>query len=426
MNKNTPLAASAAMLALAVTAAPAAAADGHVTYLEAAGSADRPLVVAGSDRGVVFIGPDHTVFRAYHHRQTALEGADQPFLWVEDIDGDDRKEVVGAGTPSFVVDDNADPMWGIAEGCDRYFVGDFIDDTNAEVLCIRGATVAVWAFDGQEYFNWTGRGYSISACFGDDFDSDRKLEVACNLTNGDHLFFDIEEWFNDPNYDPPRTGPAPDAITRGGVDYSAVGATARGEQPLRVGAREVTLGFAGGALQLTTDGATATAQIGGSGIYSAIAADLDRDGRREIYVGGDDAVHVLSSDGTLIATVAANPDRATRDARVNLRSATANGLENSDREAVGAVVSEGLSEIQTCYAQRMGSDQFTRVGTMLWELSVDDGGRVSSASKRHSSLRNGPLESCVQGALEDLRFSPAESGSGSVSVALEFDFVDRI
>lgn len=415
-----------ASAALGLLSSTAFAADGHITYLEEVGSGDRPMILAASDRGIAFIGADHTLFRTYAHAQTAFDPATQPFLWVQDIDGDNRSEFVGAGVPSFVIDDNGDPMWGVLEGCDSYYVADFIDDSTQELMCVRGANVAVWSYDGQEYFNTENHGYSIASCASDDFDGDRKSEVACSLTDGNHLFFDVEDWFNDELYDPLREGPAPSPETVGGVDVSEMAAIAAGEQTIRVGAREVTLGFAGGALQLAVDGApAATVQIGGSGIYSATSADLDRDGIAELYVGGDDAVHIIHLDGTLVASVTANPSATTRDARVTVRSATANGLEESDRDAVKAIVEEELDALTSCYSRRMGSDQFTRVGTMLWELSVSSSGSVSDAQKRHSGVRNESLESCVADVLEDLRFSSPSEDSGSVSVTLEFDFVDR-
>ncbi|MFT6400526.1 MAG: hypothetical protein ACJAYU_005304 [Bradymonadia bacterium] len=416
-----------ALAAALILPATASAADGHVTYLEEVGTPERPMVIAGSDRGVVFIGAEHSLFRAYHHEQTAHDATTQPFLWVQDIDSDGRSEYIGAGVPSFVVDDNADPMWGVLDGCDSYYVGDFIEDSAAELLCIRGSSVRVWSYDGQEYFNWEGSGYSISECFGDDFDGDRKMEVACNLTNGNHLFFDIEDWFNDPTYEPPRDGVAPDALTTGGVDRTAMAGLAAGERELSVGGSSVTLGFGGGAVQLTVDGAPGgTVQVGGTGIYSAAAADLDGDGTYEIYVGGDDAVHIIRLDGTLVASVPANPNATSRDARVTVRSATANGLEDSDRDVVRASIEEEIAPFVSCYSRRMGADQFTRVGSMLYELTVDDDGDVTSASKRHSGIRNDRLESCIEGALEDLEFSPATDGTGSVSVTLDFDFVDTL
>ena len=424
-SKTTFRLSAAALAAALALPSLAHAADGHVTYLEEVGSPDRPMVIAGSDRGVVFIGADHSLFRAYHHQQTALDASTQPFLWVQDIDSDGRSEYIGAGVPSFVVDDNADPMWGVLDGCDSYYVGDFIEDRAAELLCIRGSSVRVWSFDGQEYFNWQGSGYSISSCAGDDFDDDRKMEVACNLTNGNHLFFDIEDWFNDPEYNPPRDGVAPESMSSGGVDRAGMAALASGERELSVNGRTVTLGFGGGAIQLNVDGVSGgTVQVGGSGIYSAAAADLDSDGTWEIYVGGDDAVHILRLDGTLVGSVAANPSATTRDPRVTVRAATANGLGNSDRDAIRATVEGGIDDFVSCYSRRMGADQFTRVGSMLYELTVDDDGDVTSASKRHSGIRNDSLESCVEDAFEDLEFSPATDGTGSVSVTLDFDFVD--
>ena len=93
---------AAATFVVAILSGTALAADGHVTYLEAAGPGDRPMVLAGSDRGVVFVGADNEMFRAFHHSQSASDGVEQPYLWVEDIDADGRSEYVGAGSPSFV------------------------------------------------------------------------------------------------------------------------------------------------------------------------------------------------------------------------------------------------------------------------------------------------------------------------------------
>lgn len=383
------------------------------------------MVIAGSDRGIVLIGADHTLFRAYHHDQTAHDTATQPFLWVEDIDGDSRSEYIGAGNPSFVVDDNGDPMWGVAEGCDSYYVADFVDDATFELLCVRGASISVWSYDGQEYLTWEGRGYSISGCTGDDFDDDRKFEVACALTDGNHMFLDVASWFNDPDFDPMREGPPPEVMNPSGVDYSGMEAVASGAQPLTVNGRQVTLGFAAGALTMTAGDAVTTAQIGGDAIYSATSADLDSDGVSEIYVGGTDAVYIVRLDGTVVATIAADPNNTEREAVVTVRSATANGLEDSDREVVGEAVNAGVEDFTSCYANRMGSDQFTRVGTMLYELTVSDSGRVTNAAKRHSGLRNSSLEGCIEDALEDLRFSEATNGTGTVSLTLGFDFVDR-
>lgn len=411
----------AAAAALTATAASAYAEDGTITYLHELGTSERPMVLAASDRGVVLIGADHTVFRAFHHEQTAREGVAQPFLWVEDIDGDREDEIVGAGSPSFVIETNGDPQWGVLDGCSQYFIGDFIDDRNIEVFCRGERSMRVWSWDGQPWFEWTGRGYSIGDCYADDFDSDRKMEVACSLTNGNHLQFDIE-------YDGPeeRDGEVPEVRNTGGISTNRVSQNASGERALQLGDREVTLGFSGGSIQVSADGAPiASLPVGSSAIHSALSADLDNDGQNEIYVGGDDEVYVIAADATLAATVPANPNSMTRDARVELNSATANGLENSDRDAIGEIVGGAMDDVRGCYASRMGADQFTRVGRMLYQLTVDGNGRVSGSRKLHSDLGNEALEGCVEDELEALRFSPATAGSGMVSVTMSFDFVDR-
>ena len=409
---------AAALVGGALLAPNAFAADGHVTYVADVSTYDRPLVMAASDRGIVFVGPGGELFRGFHHNQTAPDGVDQTFLWVEDIDRDDEVEFIGAGSPSFVVDSNADPMWGIGSGCMQFFVGDFIDDRNVEVLCRNERSVEVYSFDGQLYFEWSGGGWNIGTCHADDYDDDNQLEMYCELTSGNHLQFDFE-------YAEPEEQEGPyDPTNSPGVDRSQAQAAARGERELRMGSQSVTVTYSGGIVLSAGGTQIASVSVPTSNIYSATTADLDGNGTPELYVGGDDAVFVISNTGELIATVPANPSSFSREARVELRSATANGLENSDREAVAGVIEGEMDRLTRCYSDRMGSDQFTRVGTMLYELSVSDSGRVSNSQKRHSGLRNSSIESCVEGVLEGLTFSPASGGAGVVNVTLNFDFVD--
>lgn len=409
---------AAAFSSTLLGAAVATAADGHVTYLQDASTYDRPMVLAATDRGIVFIAADHTVFRSFHHTQSGRAGVDQPWLWVADIDGDREDEFVGAGSPSFVVETNGDPIWGFPEGCEQFFAGDFAESDNWEVFCRRERDVEVRTYDGQLYFEWSGRGYELGACYASDYDGDAELEVQCEMGDAARLSFDLE--YSDPEEQAEAAIPE----AQRGVDVGSVAGAANGS-PLQVGSSTVTLGFSGGAITVTSNGAiTGSATVPTSGIYSAIAADLDQNGQSEIYVGGDDAVFVLSAEGQLLATVPANPDAMSRDARVSVRAATANGLENSDGAAVRAVVDSALDDIRSCYSDRMGADQFTRVGQMLWELTVDDEGSVSDTNKRHSSLRNTALDSCVEGVLEGITFSPASDSEGLVNVTLDFTFVD--
>jgi hypothetical protein len=411
----TPLAA----LCIGLPATVASASDGAIDFLSAFGTSERPLVAASSARGVVLIGPGATLFRGFASDRSRLP-SDQPHLWMMDIDQDGAVEIVGAGNPSFVIETNGDPQWGV-EGCLQFFVGDFIDDRSIEVLCRQQRGIRIWSYDGQEYYQWEGgRGFNVTGCFADDFNSNGRQELVCGLSNGRHLHFDFD--FAEPEE---KDGPPPEAPNVGVDRSSAMGAVSG--TPLRLaGGSSVSVAFAGGAIVLS-DGSgaqIATVPVSAPSIHSAIAADLDNDGTSELYVGGVDEVYVLSPTGTLLGTVPANPTRFRRDARVTVRSATANGLVDSERDTIRAVVDGGLDALATCYSGRMGRDTFTRVGQMVYELTVDGRGRVTQSAKRHSGLRNSDLERCVEQAFGRLSFPNASSGTGTVGITLDFDFVD--
>jgi hypothetical protein len=422
MVRKSVLAGLVTSAAVFAAAGSASAADGRIFHLAAVADGDRPMVVAASDRGLVFVGADQKVFRAFKHQQTARRGVTQPFLWIEDIDSDRRLEFVGAGNPSFVIEDNGNPMWGIAGGCDQFFVGDF-DATNGtrEMFCRSARGMTVLSYDGVEVFKWEGRGYNLTDCVADDFDSDRKTEVACNLSNGKHLFFDV-----DASQAIERDGAAPDVEERSGIDSAAQASLVDGSTPIPSAGGDLVVRVEGGSAVVTRGGGPfATFAITG-GLYSAVAADLDKDGKTELYLGGTDAVYVVDADGKLAATITANPDRARRQARVTVTSATANGLQNSDRDAIRATVEGSLNTLNQCYGDRMGRDQYTRVGQMVFELAVNKQGTATDAARRHSDLANRDLETCISNALKRIKFTGATADRGTVSVRLTFDFADTL
>jgi hypothetical protein len=111
---------------------------------------------------------------------------------------------------------------------------------------------------------------------------------------------------------------------------------------------------------------------------------------------------------------------------VTVKSATANGLTVSDRDQVKATVEKGSAPIMKCYSDNMGRDQFTRVGDMLFEVTVNKQGKAVEAVKRHSSLANRDLETCVGNAIKKIGFSAATTDKGTVNLRLEFYFVDAL
>jgi hypothetical protein len=406
------------VISLSAAASSAVAADGVVGFLAETGTDERPMLAVGTDRGLVFLAADNTMYRSFSHSRTAMDGAEQAWLFYDDVNNDGTPDFVGAGAPSFVVSHEGEPLWGITGGCEQLFVGNFLDDPSQELFCRNGGEVFVWSWDGQMVLEWDGGRRDMGVCFADDYDGDRKLEVQCDVSGGGHLAFDLD--FSEPEE---RAEPATSA-TQSGVDLSALSAAASGASPIQVGGNSVTLGFADGAIQFNAGETLVSIPVNSATIHSALAADLNRDGSSEVYVGGIDEVYVLSDAGQLLATLPVNPDSTTRDARVSIRSATANGLENSDRDAIRATIEGAGASLTGCYSRQMSSDRYTRTGEMIVELAVGGDGSVSDSTKRHSSLRSPALETCIMGELEDIAFSPAIEGSGIVNVTIDFDFAD--
>lgn len=409
------------VLFLALCCAPlTASAESGVYHLERVGTREAPLLVAATAHGVVFISPDHEVYRGFRHERTARTGVDQPWLWVTDVDNDRNNEIIGAGRPSFVIDHDAQPLWGLTVGCEQFWVGRFTRDPRQELFCRRGDNIELYAIDGTRIFVWEGRGFRAGSCYIDDFNSNGMLNVACQLPGDNHLFFDFT---GEPDE---RTGPAPDTMARSGsVDPSTNQAIITGERPVRVGRTPHTLRFEDGTLRWSTsDGASGSVALPTPSIHSAAGANLGSGDR--LYIGGTSEVFVVDvASSELVATIPADPRQLTREPQVRVRTATGNRLVDATRETIGGIIGEALPDITRCYADRMGQNQYTRTGELIFQLTIDGQGRVSQARRQHTTLRNAELESCIEQVLRRQSFPEASEGEGIVMTAFEFDFVDR-
>ena len=413
---------------VAVPVLTSAAPNGAVVVLEFQDAGERTVVMGGSNLGIVFLGDDLGNFRAFRGEAISQDDGGRPFLWVRDIDGDRHNEFIFAGDPSFVIDQGGDPLFGLLNGCGDFYVGDILDDRNHEVFCRSRNSMSAWFYDGQFLWEYSVTGRRLGSCSADDVDQDEKLEFACSTSDGLWLLVDLgnDETVQEVPDNPAETtlrDPYPDweaearDIFAGNTTFDIDGDGERDDKLLWAGDTLTLLDGSGATLGATT--------IPESELYSAAVGDLNGDGTPEVFVGGVGKIHVISATGDLLGSVEARPRSLDRDARVTITAANANGLEDSSEEATRASVDSGMTAITRCYSRRMGSDQFVRVGTMFYELSVDGRGRVSSSNRIHSSVRNDELEGCVEGALDDLRFSSATGDSGTVTVRLAFDFVDR-
>lgn len=411
---------AALLLALACSYPLTASAEVGVYHVERVGSQDRPMLLAASERGIVFIGADHEIYRGFEHTRSARDGFDQPWLWVTDMDNDRLSEVIGAGRPSFVISHQAEPLFGLTEGCDQFWVGKFSGDARQEVFCRKGDNFELYSMDGTRIYAWEGRGYRASACYIDDFNSNGRLNVACDLPGDEHLFFDFSDAPDE------RAGDAPNTMARStAISAETSAAVVSGENTLRIGRTRYTLGFEDGTLTWTdANGESGSVDLPASAIYSAAGANLGD--KNLLYIGGSDKVFAVDiAEAALVATIAADPRSLSRHPDIRVRTATGNRLVDSSRETIGGIINGALDEITACYTRQMSQNQYTRAGELIFQLTINSEGRVSQARRQHSTLRSSDLESCVEGVLRAQTFPEASEGDGLVMTAFEFDFVDR-
>src|SRR5690606_807788 len=95
---------------------------------------DQQAPVAIHDGGALyFIGKDKTVWRVYKWKAPS---GDKPSAYFTDMDGDKKLDAVGAGTPSFGIDTQTNPVW-YQKGCDELLVGDFAADDKKDFVCVK-------------------------------------------------------------------------------------------------------------------------------------------------------------------------------------------------------------------------------------------------------------------------------------------------
>lgn len=109
-------------------------------------------------------------------------------------------------------------------------------------------------------------------------------------------------------------------------------------------------------------------------------------------------------------------DRPTAVPRVRAVGAQVHGA--LSQEAIRRVVHRHLPEVRFCYEQGLQQNPSLegRV-TVSWIIGAD--GRVQSSGLAASSLSNGPVESCIVGAVQRWTF-PSPEGGGAVGVNYPF------
>lgn len=384
--------------------------------------ADAPVFIR-NDTGIIFIGKDKIPLRAYSWRENRGE-RHQP-LYLADITRNGKPEIVGAGTPTFVLRANSDPVWALEKGCRQVIIGDFVADNKLDLFCQNGREMKVYTDDGQ--FVWElSLGRNIDWCRAQDINGDLKADFECKYRGASEYAridssgaiiaqsskeTEIEDGaltFEEPT-------PVGASILDGNTlfDLNADGQKQEGliidENAIVIQSR--TAGVA--PIRIETRGAP----------LSALVKDLNGDKKPEIVVLTRTHIHVISNAGADVATFGADAKRYQRHPVADLTSVHANGFEDDTRarEAIEAA----QDRLSQCYANEVRRNPYTGSGRLLLQATVDGKGKATQVMQMHSDVGDRQVEQCARQILERLTFPNAAGDSGTVNVNLTYTFRDR-
>jgi hypothetical protein len=414
------------MLSLVAGAALAFAAPATADAVEPAlydwPDADAPVLIR-NDSGLIFIGKEKAPLRAYSWREN--RGERQQPLYLVDITRNGKPEIVGAGTPTFVLKSNSDPVWALEKGCRQVILGDFIADRKLDLFCQNGNEMKVYTDDGQ--FVWQlSLGRNIDWCRAEDINGDLKADFECKYrganeyaridSSGSILVQSAKETaLNDGALSFEQPEPVSASILDGNTlfDINADGQKTEGllADGNAVVIQSSTAGVA--PVRIETRGAP----------VAALVKDLDGDRKPEVIILTRTHVHIASNGGEEVSTFGTDAKRYQRHPLADLTAVHANGFED-DTVARDAVV--GAQErLSQCYANQIRRNPYTGSGRLLLQASVDGAGKVTQVMQMHSDLGDRQVEQCARQILERMTFPSASSGSGTVNVNLTYTFRDR-
>lgn len=391
---------------------------------------DAPALIE-NETGIFFLGNDKQPRRVYSWDRA--EGENTPAVVMPDADDDGSYEVLGAGTPTFMVAGNSDPMWSRSDGCDQVLVADFAADGKLDVFCLNGGQISVYTYDNQRIFQ-ADMGAPIEYCRGGDLNGDLKIDLECKYVRSDKwmrldvnasniIVQESEETKirEGGQIDIDEASPVGDGILSGdqkNYDFNGDGVA---EEGLKADGNAVVL------QSKSKKKALARIDVGGEP-KAALAKNLDGDGPMEIVVVTDDDIVVIDAKAhETIGTYSADADDYSRHPVADLTSTYAQKF--SDTGKAEKVVKDAKPKLAECYASRARGNLFVRIGRVAMKVNVDKKGEVS-VDRNYSELRDKEVESCAREVLADLEY-PEVSGdlgegeTATINVEVKYTFADQ-
>ncbi len=387
--------------------------------------ADAPVLVRTSS-GVLFVGKDKKPLRAYSWK--ANTGARHTPVYLVDMNQDGKPDVVGAGTPTFVLKTNSDPAFALDKGCRQVIVADFVADKKLDVLCVSGRDLQVYTHDGQTAWKLTP-GKNLDWCRAADINGDLKADIECKYQGGNQyvrvdgnsgevsVLTSSETEIEDDAAAPLTLAePVKDAtLLEGNTKVDLTGSGSK-SNTITVDGKTLTISSSeAGVLPVSVDTKDE--------VLTALVKDLDGDGTQELVALTKNRVFVISAGGKEVESFSSDAKRFKRFPLADLSSVYANGFEN-DEEAREAVA-KNQDKLSQCYKSRVQKNPYTGIGRMLIQVSVDGAGKVKGVQQMHSDLGDAQVEKCARDVLQKVSFPKAAGESASVNVNMTYTYRDR-
>jgi hypothetical protein len=381
------------------------------------------LVTTNGD--LIFIDNEGMATRAYDWKAQSRGERDKA-LYLVDMDNDDSPEIVGSGTPTFVLNQDANAVWAHKDGCDQAIVADFVADDQLDIMCNNGRELKVYTYDGQ--FVWSlGLNRRIEQCRAGDWNGDLKADLECayrgssqlarvdaegKLINGEASEHEIPEEANDLD----EVQPAGKAMIEG-KEFFDLDGDGNADEKLTADGDAIVVG------SKAKSKALARIELGGEAL-GAVVKKMGEAGTHA-FVITDGKIVVIGPDAEKKAEYSTDASDYERSPLAELKSVYANNFgEGNNKKAQDAVtaVQDKLSE---CYGSRVRRNPFAGTGKMLLQVSVDDKGSVSGVNKVHADITDDDILNCAKRALQRADYPKAEGGNGSINVNINYTFVDK-
>lgn len=399
--------------ALAMLAAPASA----ETNLYDWPVPDVPVVVV-NNQNVIFMHKDGKPYRVYKYKGNKADG-----FHVTDMDADGTPDVVGVGSPTFVILGNGDPLWFNKKGCKIGLVADLVASETPDLMCADGRKIKILNYDNQLIWEMNP-GRPFKKCRLGDTNGDQKADIECKAGkkilridgNGTLITSDGDDFMIGEAATPYEAHPAAGLSLleeQTTFDFDKDGTA---EEYLAIDDTLLTIESKSKPKPLSM------IDIKGKPV-GAMVKDIDADGTPEIIVSTSKDLFVLSPDGKRQDKFAINAAKYKRKPVAELRSVYTNGF--ADDDAAKASIDAMQDTLAKCYQGQLKKTQFAGSGQLVVMVTVDDQGKVKSVSKTHSEMADKKVDKCAMDKLKKAKPPAAAAGSeATINIQLYFTFRD--